>query len=133
MSYHHFPYYHPHYVANAVAPQVHAYPTNAYMPMPQMQQMYHTPYAHAYHPMPQNLTAHHTQAPLFNFNNDRFMKGLMIGAAAAYLLHNESVQRSAIKGAVNLWGSVQGSVEELKERFRDAEAELHAGLTGENR
>ncbi|MBK1646007.1 hypothetical protein CKO25_15390 [Thiocapsa imhoffii] len=60
----------------------------------------------------------------FNFNNDRFLKGLLIGAAATYLLTNESVQRTAIKGVVQLWSAVQGGIEEAKERFHDAEAEL---------
>lgn len=64
--------------------------------------------------------------PFFNFANDRFLKGLLIGAAATYLLTNESVQRTAIKGAVKAWGFLQGGVEEIKERFQDAEAELHA-------
>jgi hypothetical protein len=64
--------------------------------------------------------------PFFNLGDDRFLKGLLIGAAAAYLLTNESVQRTAIKGAVKLWGGLQGGVEEIKERFHDAEAELQA-------
>lgn len=64
--------------------------------------------------------------PLFNFGNDRFMRGLLIGAAAAYLLTNEDVQRTVIKGAVKVWSTVQGGIEEAKERFRDAEAELQA-------
>lgn len=58
--------------------------------------------------------------------NDRFLKGLLIGAAAAYLLTNETVQRTAIKGAVKAWSLLQGGVEELKERFHDAEAEVRA-------
>lgn len=62
--------------------------------------------------------------------NDRFLKGLLIGAAAAYLLTNETVQRTAIKGAVKAWSLLQGGVEELKERFHDAEAEIRAE-TGE--
>lgn len=62
--------------------------------------------------------------------NDRFLKGLLIGAAAAYLLTNETVQRTAIKGAVKAWSLMQGGVEELKERFHDAEAEIRAE-TGE--
>ncbi len=65
-------------------------------------------------------------SPFFNFTNDRFLKGLLIGAAATYLLTNEHVQRVAIKGAVKAWSMVQGGVEELKERFQDAEAELRA-------
>ena len=63
---------------------------------------------------------------LFGFANDRFLKGLLIGAAAAYLLTNENVQRTAIKGAVKAWGLLQGGVEELKERFHDAEAEIRS-------
>jgi hypothetical protein len=63
----------------------------------------------------------------FNLGNDRFVKGLLIGAAAAYLLTNEDVQRTAIKGVVKVWSALQGGVEEVKERFRDAEAELQAG------
>jgi len=65
-------------------------------------------------------------SPLFNFSNERFLKGLLIGAAAAYLLTNESVQRTMIKGAVKAWSFVQGGIEEVKERFLDAEAELYA-------
>ena len=57
---------------------------------------------------------------------DRFFKGLLIGAAAAYILTNESVQRAAIKGAVRAWSLLQGGAEEIKERFHDAEAELRA-------
>jgi hypothetical protein len=67
--------------------------------------------------------AHQQSSSLFN---DRFLKGLLIGAAAAYLLTNENVQRTAIKGAVKAWGLLQGGVEELKERFHDAEAEVRA-------
>jgi hypothetical protein len=36
------------------------------------------------------------------------------------------VQRTAIKGVVKSWSLVQGAVEEIKERFHDAEAEIHA-------
>lgn len=55
-----------------------------------------------------------------------FVKGALIGAAAAYLLSNEQVQNGAIKAAVKTWSLVQGGIEEMKERFLDAEAELHA-------
>lgn len=60
------------------------------------------------------------------FGNPRFIKGALVGAAAAYLLSNESVQQNAIKAAVKAWSMLQGGIEEMKERFRDAEAELHA-------
>jgi hypothetical protein len=55
--------------------------------------------------------------------------GALVGAAAAYLLSNESVQRTAIRSVVSLWSTLQGGVEEMKERFRDAEAELHQAAT----
>ncbi len=63
---------------------------------------------------------------LFGLTNERFLKGLLVGAAAAYLLTNDSVQRNAIKAVVKVWSVLQGGVEEIKERFHDAEAELRA-------
>lgn len=63
---------------------------------------------------------------------DRFMKGLLIGAAATYLLTNEQVQRTAIKGVVRAWSLLQGGVEEIKERFGDAEAELRHANRGQD-
>lgn len=65
-------------------------------------------------------------APTSHLTNPRFLKGALFGALAAYLLSNETVQQNAIKAAVRTWSLVQGGVEEMKERFRDAEAELHA-------
>lgn len=58
--------------------------------------------------------------------NPRFIRGALVGAAVTYLLTNEQVQQTAIHGAVRAWSLVRGGVEEMKERFRDAEAELHA-------
>lgn len=78
-------------------------------------------YATAYQTYP-----HQQPSVLSGLTNDRFLKGLLVGAAAAYILTNESVQRTAIKGAVKAWTAVQGGLEEVKERFQDAEAELHA-------
>jgi len=52
------------------------------------------------------------------------LTGLALGAAAAYLLSNEQVQRGLMRSAVSLWGSVQGGFAEIKERFHDAEAEV---------
>lgn len=64
--------------------------------------------------------------------NPRFLKGAAVGALAAYLLSNPEVQQAAIKGAVKAWSLLQGGVEEMKERFRDAEAELHAANAQES-
>lgn len=65
-------------------------------------------------------------APAPSLLGSSFVKGAMIGAIAAYLLTNEKVQQGAIKTAVKSWSVLQGGIEEMKERFRDAEAELHA-------
>jgi hypothetical protein len=62
----------------------------------------------------------------FNFGNQRFMTGLLVGAAATYLLTNDTVQKAMITTAVRLWLGVQGGFAELRERFRDAEAEILA-------
>lgn len=92
-----------------------------------------SPYRHPYMPVapvyPVSMPAPASAAGggFFNFGNPRFIKGALIGALATYILTNEKVQQGAIRGAVKAWSMVQGGVEEMKERFRDAEAELHAG------
>jgi len=79
------------------------------------------PYAHpAYYQQQQQ-----PNRSLFSLPNDRFLKGLMIGAAVTYLVTNEQVQRTTIKGLVKTWSLLQGGIEEVKERFGDAAAELH--------
>ncbi|EXJ16462.1 hypothetical protein [Imhoffiella purpurea] len=89
------------------------------MQQPGMQQHY------AYQPQP-----YYQQQPnrsLLGMPNDRFLKGLLIGAAVTYLVTNEQVQRTAIKGVVKTWSLLQGGVEEVKERFGDAAAEIQHG------
>ncbi|NEV62499.1 hypothetical protein [Thiorhodococcus minor] len=78
--------------------------------------------------MPHHLAYQPYQQPsgsLLNMPNDRFLKGMLIGVAATYLLTNEQVQRTAIKGVVKAWSLFQGGIEEVKEKFGDAAAELH--------
>ncbi len=85
------------------------------------------PAAAAYPAAPGYPAAPNSSASSSLLPSNRFLKGLAIGAAAAYLLTNEQVQTSAIKGAVKAWSLLQGGLAELKERFHDAEAELQAG------
>lgn len=99
-----------------------AYPAG--YPMGQYQAAYYQSQA------PYPGAQYQAQTPFLNFSNDRFLKGLLIGAAAAYVLTNESVQRTAIKGVVKAWSMLQGGVEEIKERFQDAEAEIRAAEAG---
>ena len=79
---------------------------------------YPTPQAYA--PVPQTSW---TQGWLA-FNDPGYIKWLLLGAAATYLLTNPKVQRAVVKGAVALWSSVQGSVEEVKEQIEDIKAEM---------
>lgn len=59
-------------------------------------------------------------------NADSLVKGLVVGAAAAYLLTNETAQRTILRTAVQVWTKLQGGFEEIKERLHDAEAEVAA-------
>ena len=72
-----------------------------------------------------------SSAPWIDFRDERFVKGLLVGAAATFLLTNEGVQKGAIRSMVRLWSLMQGGVEEMKERFRDADAELQAEQSGQ--
>lgn len=57
---------------------------------------------------------------------DSLVKGLAVGAGAAWLLTSEPAQRVLMRTAVQLWATLQGGIEELKERYHDAEAEAAA-------
>ncbi len=62
--------------------------------------------------------------------NNRFVMGMLVGGALTYVLTNEAIQRAAIRGIMQVWLSVQGGLEEAKERFRDAELEIKASSGG---
>jgi|GEM_PF-1064141 len=117
--------YAPQYPQQAVG---HLYPNQAaaigYGMNPGMGAQPHGAYYQAGYPM---YVPQYQQQQSSSLFNERLVKGALIGAAAAYLLTNENVQRSAIKGAVKAWSLLQGGVEELKERFHDAEAEIRSG------
>lgn len=107
--------------------QFQAQPTFAAYPIPQ-----HAP--HGYPPFSGQapVGAYPTygqisgNASVVGLGGQRFWTGALIGAAAAFLLTNESVQRATIKTAVKAWSLMEGGFEELKERFRDAQAEIKA-------
>ncbi|MDF2140886.1 hypothetical protein [Paenirhodobacter sp. CAU 1674] len=58
--------------------------------------------------------------------NPRFVTGAAIGGLVTYLMTNERAQRAVINGLAHVWLSLQGGVEEAKERFRDAESEIRS-------
>lgn len=59
-----------------------------------------------------------------NFGNAGYLKGFAIGAAAALVLTNPTVQKALVTGAVKIWSAVQGGVEEVKEQIQDVKAEM---------
>lgn len=105
---------HPAYYGSSQAP---GYPPSGYGAHPAYHPGYQPGYAPAY--------AHDSGlSSFFNFRDERFIKGAITGAALTFLLTNDSVQKNAIKSVVKLWTLFQGGVEEIKERFKDAEAEI---------
>lgn len=73
-------------------------------------------------------TPHHHHgnglSSFLNFHDERFVKGAITGAALTFLLTSDTVQKGAIKSLVKVWSLFQGGIEEIKERFKDAEAEV---------
>lgn len=61
-----------------------------------------------------------------DFQNPAYVKGLVMGALAAGVASNPAAQKKTMQTLASLWGMMQGGVEELKERFRDMEAEMQA-------
>lgn len=58
--------------------------------------------------------------------NSQYLKGVLVGAAGAYLLTNEKVQKAAIKTVTGLFAKMKASMEEFKEKVEDVKAEIDA-------
>ncbi|WP_299549246.1 YtxH domain-containing protein [uncultured Helicobacter sp.] len=54
-----------------------------------------------------------------------FLKGALIGAAATFILTNENAQRAIFKGFAKISSLFESGIEELKERYEDAKAEIN--------
>jgi len=65
-------------------------------------------------------------------NADSLVKGLAVGAGAAYLLTNETAQHFVLRSAAQLWTLLRRGAEEIKEKFQDAEAEVVNHLPDED-
>ena len=63
---------------------------------------------------------------LGTFDTENFLKGALIGAIGAYLLTNEKAQKAIFKTVAKGTQMFQAGMEEMKERFEDAKAELEA-------
>ena len=66
--------------------------------------------------------------PLFaSINTIQLLTGALIGAAAAYVLSSEEIQKKLFKGIAAMGDIVSGGLDEIKERYEDAKAEYEAG------
>lgn len=63
---------------------------------------------------------------LGSFNSKQFLIGALVGAVGAYLLTNEKAQKNLFKTIAKGTEMFQMGIEEMKERFEDAKAELAA-------
>jgi hypothetical protein len=59
--------------------------------------------------------------------SDQFLMGALLGAAAAWVLGDEQLRAKLMKGGLQLYSGLLGSVEEMKEQMADIRAELEAG------
>lgn len=86
------------------------------------------PYINATNPAPSaDATANSGVSGLLNnFDTNKFLVGLAIGAAGAYLLTNENAQKALFKTFAKGSELFTAGMEEIKERFEDAKAEMEA-------
>lgn len=84
---------------------------------------YAQPYAPAYGAQPKAAPASGL-ASWYNVRHPDYLKGLLLGAGAALVLTNPTVQKALVGGAVRVWAAVQGGIEEIKEQIEDVKAEL---------
>lgn len=59
--------------------------------------------------------------------NEQFLLGALLGAAAIYVLGDEKLRGKIMKSGMNLYTSILGGIEEMKEQAADLRAELEAG------
>lgn len=63
---------------------------------------------------------------LGTFDTKQFLVGALVGVAGAYLLTNENAQKAIFKTVAKGGAMFSAGLEEMKERFEDAQAELEA-------
>lgn len=76
-------------------------------------------------PQANNMNAMNTQNQS-GFNNGDFIKGALIGAAVTYLLTNKGAQENLMQAVSKGTELFQAGMEELKERYEDARAQMEA-------
>lgn len=103
------------------------------------QQPRQVPQVNPYYQVPAMANPYYQQAPasatpswMGNTSGEKFVRGLVIGAAATYLLTNDTAQKAILKTGMKLYGAVAGGVEELKEKIMDAKAEVEEEMQQES-
>lgn len=73
-------------------------------------------------------SAHTNSTSFFSSGNTQrdFIVGALIGAAASFILTNENAQKALLKGFAKLSSLFEMGVEEFKERYEDAKAEVNS-------
>jgi len=67
-----------------------------------------------------------TAQPKSGFDTGDFVKGALIGAAVTYVMTNKNVQDALFKTVAKSSSLFQAGMEEVKERFEDAKAEVQS-------
>ena len=65
-----------------------------------------------------------SNANFAGLNTGDLLKGALLGAAAAYILSNEDLQKKIFKTLASLSEIVGSTIEEMKERYEDMKAEV---------
>ncbi|MEA2099256.1 MAG: YtxH domain-containing protein [Campylobacterota bacterium] len=61
-----------------------------------------------------------------SIDTENLLKGALVGAIGAYLLTNENAQKAIFKTVAKSADMFSAGMEEMKERFEDAKAEMEA-------
>ena len=83
--------------------------------------------------MAEDVSAPSGLMSFFQFDNDSFWKGILVGSLATLLLTNSTVKKGIMKTIIKASASVKGGVEELKEQLADVEAEVLHDLNEKKR
>lgn len=62
--------------------------------------------------------------------SDQFLMGLVLGAAATYVLSDDELRGKIMKSGVQLYSSLAGGLAEMKEQLSDIQAEVTAEQHG---
>jgi len=98
-----------------------AYPTYAsdYQQQPYVQQQQYLQQQYPQQPM----YDYAIMQRWFDYKNDKWIKGAIVGVAVTLVLTNTTVQKTIAKGVLGVWGTLQSGVEEFKEQIHDIQAE----------